>query len=162
MRIEVVWGTGEGRTDLGAYDAALADAGVGNYNLVSLSSVVPPDAAVSAVGTHERAYPVGAPVAVVFAEARATAGARAAAGLGWTLAEEGGVIVETEAPSTAECRAFLDAALADARDCREWDWHGQETVVRSVAPDEDSGRHGAVVVAAVYGPLEYAADDAAD
>lgn len=34
-------GTGEGPTPLAAFDAALPDAGVANYNLLCLSSVIP-------------------------------------------------------------------------------------------------------------------------
>lgn len=37
-------GTGEGPTPLAAFDAALMDAGVANYNLLCLSSVIPPNA----------------------------------------------------------------------------------------------------------------------
>ena len=35
-------GIGEGATELDAFDAALCDAGVGNYNLVCVSSILPP------------------------------------------------------------------------------------------------------------------------
>ncbi len=35
-------GTGEGKTSLTAFDAALFDAGVGNLNLVRVSSILPP------------------------------------------------------------------------------------------------------------------------
>lgn len=156
MRIEVVWGAGEGRTDLGAFDVALADAGVANYNLVTFSSVVPPDATVATVGTHEAFYPVGAPVGVVLAATHAEPGERAAAGLGWALAEEGGVFMEACDPSPGACRERIQAALADAQDARDWNWHHDETVIRSVAPDIDADRHGAVVVVAMYGPLTYA------
>lgn len=37
-------GSGEGDTPLTAFDAALLDAGLGNYNLVKLSSIMPPGA----------------------------------------------------------------------------------------------------------------------
>ncbi len=37
-------GSGEGDSPLTAFDAALLDAGVGNYNLVKLSSIMPPGA----------------------------------------------------------------------------------------------------------------------
>ena len=39
--IEVTFGTGKGQTELSAFDAALFDAGIGNYNLLHLSSVIP-------------------------------------------------------------------------------------------------------------------------
>ncbi len=37
-------GRGEGDTALTAFDAALLDAGLGNYNLVKMSSIMPPGA----------------------------------------------------------------------------------------------------------------------
>ncbi len=37
-------GRGDGETQLTAFDAALLDAGLGNYNLVKMSSVMPPGA----------------------------------------------------------------------------------------------------------------------
>lgn len=40
----MVAGQGEGKTELTAFDAALIDAGVSHYNLVKLSSIMPPDA----------------------------------------------------------------------------------------------------------------------
>ena len=42
MKIIVTSGTGEGPTSLAAFDAALLDAGVANYNLICLSSIIPP------------------------------------------------------------------------------------------------------------------------
>ncbi len=49
--IRVVWGTATGPTALAAYDAALAEAGVHNYNLISLSSVIPTEPAIEVTGT---------------------------------------------------------------------------------------------------------------
>ncbi|MCL6580731.1 MAG: arginine decarboxylase, pyruvoyl-dependent [Firmicutes bacterium] len=43
----VVTGVGEGETELTAFDAALLDAGLGNYNLVKMSSIMPPGARLS-------------------------------------------------------------------------------------------------------------------
>jgi arginine decarboxylase len=42
MKIVVTAGTGEGPTAVAAFDAALRSAGVENYNLISLSSIIPP------------------------------------------------------------------------------------------------------------------------
>jgi arginine decarboxylase len=44
LDIHLASGTGEGPTGLAAFDAALMDAGVANYNLLCLSSVIPPNA----------------------------------------------------------------------------------------------------------------------
>ena len=42
MRIEVASGTGQGATEVGAYDAAAVNMGVENYNQIRLTSVIPP------------------------------------------------------------------------------------------------------------------------
>src|SRR3989304_6209352 len=44
MKIFLTHGKGEGATKLAAFDAALWDAGIANYNLIKLSSVIPDDA----------------------------------------------------------------------------------------------------------------------
>jgi len=153
MRIDVVWGSAEGRTELGAFDRALAGAGVHDYNLVRLSSVVPQGATVVEAGRVDREHPVGTPVGVVLADRTADEpGATVAAGVGWALAEEGGVFMEAGGDSVEACRASIEASLADARDRRDWDWQLDcETVVRSQTVEETA----AVVVGAVYGPLAH-------
>ena len=42
MTIYIASGVGIGKTPLSAFDAALKDAGVYNFNLITLSSVIPP------------------------------------------------------------------------------------------------------------------------
>lgn len=161
MPIEVVWGTGAARTELGAFDAALSDANVHNYNLIELSSIVPEGAAVDRVGALEPGrWTTGDLLAVVVASrTSSTAGDRVAAGLGWELAAEGGVFMENDAPTVEACERRLDANLADAKRIRDWDWTGDQKkkVVDHVV---DSGA-GAAVVAAVFHPISdgHRADD---
>lgn len=42
-RFWIVSGTGTGNTSLTAFDAAVLNAGIGNFNLVKVSSIVPPN-----------------------------------------------------------------------------------------------------------------------
>jgi arginine decarboxylase len=152
--IELVWGHGDAGTPLSAFDAALAGAGIHNYNLVTYSSVIPPDRSVVRAGQAEADYGIGAPVGVVLAGAETTqSNETVAAGLGWVCAEEGGVLMESTAGSAAAVRADLHEKLADAKATRDWNWRGDaELEVREHTVD----RTGAVVVGAVYGPLAYA------
>ncbi|MFB6194882.1 MAG: pyruvoyl-dependent arginine decarboxylase [Haloplanus sp.] len=152
--IEVVWGHADAGTPLSAFDAALAGAGLHNYNLVTYSSIVPPDRPVVEVGRVEETYGVGTPVGVVCSvNERARTNDTVAAGLGWLCAEEGGVMMESTAGSAAACRTDLREKLADAREIRDWNWRDDaEMRVHEHTVD----RTGAVVVAAVYGPLAYA------
>ncbi|MFB6281454.1 MAG: pyruvoyl-dependent arginine decarboxylase [Haloferacaceae archaeon] len=150
--IVVVAGVGDGATELGAFDAALADAGLHNYNLVPLSSVVPPG---RPVVTRDRFPPdrglgVGDAVAVVLARGTAVGGDRVAAGLGWATAAEGGVFFEADGATEAECEDDIAAELDGARARRDWDWREEGT--RTAVHRAD--RPAAAVVAAVFGPIE--------
>lgn len=153
MEIELVWGSAEGETPLSAFDAALAAAGIHDYNLVTYSSVVPADATVREVGTHDGRFDVGAPVGAVLAEnVSAVANTTVVAGLGWATAAEGGVFYEATADSVSNCRDLLSSGLAEARSLRDWDWDGDAQFRFCEHAVEGTG---AAVVAAVYGPLAY-------
>ncbi len=117
--ITVRTSAGDGRTHLSAFDHALLDAGVGDYNLLTLSSVIPPGSRIVAwdttvddglSGTHgDRLYCV---VAAAYAD---EPGAHAWAGLGWVVDPEtrAGLFVEHTATSEAELRRQLDTSLDD-------------------------------------------------
>ncbi len=99
MDIYVVTGVGTGKTTLSAFDGALKDAGVYNYNLVGLSSVVPPNSRViksKSYQTPPEEY--GDKLYVVKAEIRSyEVGKFLAAGIGWYQWDDGrGVFVEHE------------------------------------------------------------------
>lgn len=101
LTIDIVAGSGVGQTSLSAFDAALFACGAHNFNLIALSSVIPPGATIvprerfvaapDGGGFGDRLY-------VVKAEMRAeTPGTVLAAGLGWfQLADRRGLFVEHE------------------------------------------------------------------
>lgn len=153
MDIEIVWGIGEARTTLGSFDRALSDANIHNYNLVSLSSIIPEGANVVERGELEAGrWDVGDVVAVVMAEATGTEpGEKIAAGLGWMEAEEGGVFMEHACSTREECEHELRRNLEDARGTRDWTWTGdpRTKIVEATVEEVTS-----VVTAAVYRPLE--------
>lgn len=152
--IRVVWGTGSGPTALAAYDAALAGAGVENYNLVTVSSIVPANVTVESVGTAPDLGPVGNRLTVV--EARATVGAdggEAAAGLAWAVGPGPGLFYEEGGTfDRSTCRRRLDDGLAAGRDLRDWpiDVTGQR-IVTVRAPETG---FASTVVLGVYGRSE--------
>ena len=99
MEIQIVTSSGEGRTLLSAFDSALQNAGVSNYNLIVLSSIIPP----SSTLVKKRMYTTppeefGHRLYVVRAEMRSNeAGKFIAAGVGWYQLEDGrGYFVEHE------------------------------------------------------------------
>lgn len=118
MNIHLASGIGTGPTTLSAFDAALNDAGVANYNLIRLSSVIPPsttivqhtdtiDVALLPGGWGDRLY-------VVMAEQRVeTPNEEAWAGIGWVQDKETGkgLFVEHEGGSEAKIRADITQSL---------------------------------------------------
>ena len=113
MEINVVNGVGEGQTELSAFDAALKDSGVYNYNIMYLSSVIPAGAVVKEKGRlYDMPGKVGDRLYLVMAQERSSKVAESVgAGIGWYyFGTEGGVFVEheTKGNSPAEVREKLD------------------------------------------------------
>lgn len=86
MEIYVTIGCGTGNTPLAAFDAALISAGIGNFNLLTLSSVIPPASTIILCDKYvadQDKY--GQRLYVVMARQQEDqAGRIAVAGLGWT------------------------------------------------------------------------------
>lgn len=101
----MVSSTGTGKTLLSAFDSALKNAGVYNYNLIILSSVIPFGAQVSKqTMVKDAGGQIGDRLYVVKADIRnATPGRIIASGLGWYfLKNGGGVFVEHEEDGITE------------------------------------------------------------
>lgn len=99
MVIQVISATGVGKTPLSAFDNALKNTGVYNYNLIALSSIIPTGAKVIKAKQYDANPPVlGNRLYVVKADIRSSQSDKAiAAGLGWYfLKNGGGVFVEHE------------------------------------------------------------------
>jgi arginine decarboxylase len=134
--LPVVAGTGTGSTSLAAFDAALRDVGVANFNLVRLSSVIPPRTHVDTTGRApmpegcwgDRLYCVYA------AQHADRAGEEAWAGIGWVqrLDGGGGLFVEHEGPTEALLTSAIEASLADLVAGRPEEFGEVHTVVTGV------------------------------
>lgn len=115
MRISVVAGVGVGQTSLSAFDDALWRCGAHNYNLIALSSVIPPASRIALIERHVADENVfGDRLYVVKAEARSVSpGAIIAAGVGWfQWGHDQGVFVEHEIESPDGTRHDVKAELA--------------------------------------------------
>jgi arginine decarboxylase len=118
MNLYLAKAIGRGSTELAAFDAALIGAGVANFNLIRLSSVIPPNARIveldrcpfAAEGTWgDRLY-------AVYAENRTRVpGHQVWAGVGWCQDRETGrgLFVEHEGSDEREVRAQISASLKD-------------------------------------------------
>lgn len=159
MRIEVASGVGSGPTELAAFDAALIAAGVANFNLVVLSSVIPPGSEV--VPRTEPVTPGGAwgdRLYVVLAQERvATRNAEAWAGLGWVQEETSGrgLFVEHHGSSRAEVEHDITDSLETL--CRN---RGEQFGAPHVQVTGTSCHEGAAcaLVVATYGSASWAVE----
>lgn len=129
MKIHLATGIGSGPTTLSAFDAALNDAGIANYNLLRLSSVIPPDTeivkhqngidpSVMPGGWGDRLY-------VVMAEQRVQKpNVEAWAGIGWVQEKESGkgLFVEHEGTSEQAVRSDIKQSLTALMDTRNVDF----------------------------------------
>lgn len=149
--IRILDGSATGQTALSAYDAALADAGIHNYNLVTLSSVIPADATLARAEEAPDLGPIGARLDVVEGAATVAGPATVRAGLAWTRTESGaGLFYETGGETDeATIRERLDRGITEGRRLRGWGEGDIETLVtRATAED---GGYAAAVVLATYG-----------
>jgi arginine decarboxylase len=121
LQITVRRGIGEGPTELAAFDAALVAAGVANFNLIALSSVIPPGADVHDV-RRPSAHPGtwGDCLYVVMAQHRtSTPGVEVWAGIGWTTtASAGGLFVEHDGTNRRAVEAAIELSLEALRSHR--------------------------------------------
>lgn len=117
-KIYVVSGMGQGRTELSAFDDALYKAGIANFNLIYLSSVIPPDlkpkvvsnAKLNNVGKGERLY------VVMSSYATSEKGKGVWAGVGWVLSKKKGnpgLFVEHHGGTKKEVEVLIKQSLED-------------------------------------------------
>ncbi|WP_276252475.1 pyruvoyl-dependent arginine decarboxylase [Halomontanus rarus] len=153
--IRIVWGSASAPTKMASYDAALAEAGICNYNLVSVSSVIPADVDVEAVGTAPDLGPAGERLTVVEARATTAGPGRVSAALSWVQSADGGpgLFYETAGEmDSADVRTRVREGLAAGQELREWEF-GQPAD-RIETREAKSGRYTTAVVLAVYGESE--------
>jgi len=132
-QIPVLRATGTGGTTLSAFHEALVAVDLGHYNLVRLSSVIPPDTSVDATG--KAPVPVGEwgdRMYCVYAEQRTTeVGEEAWAGVGWVqrLDGRGGLFVEHEGTSEAFVTNAIRTSLGDLVAGREDEYSAPDWVL---------------------------------
>jgi|SRR5436853_824433 len=114
MKIIVASGTGEGPTAVAAFDAALLNAGVANYNLIPLSSIIPPGSIVERATYRPPPDEYGHRLYVVMARHdELVIGREAWAGVGWAQERESGrgLFVEVHASDKDSVQTAITASL---------------------------------------------------
>lgn len=156
MRIVVASGVGEGPTHIAAFDAALFDAGVANYNLIQLSSIIPPGCVVERARYETPDAEYGRRLYVVMTRCHAhQPGAMAWAGVGWAQERPGdgrGLFVELHGESEQAVCAGLTASLEAMTARRERSFG---PIQHQLAGIECRGRPVCALVVAVYASEEW-------
>ena len=113
--IRITSGVGEGDTTLSAFDSALWHASIANYNLVRLSSVIPPKSTIKLESPEIKESSFGNKLYCVVADQReAIFGREAWAGLGWVQTRDGrGLFVEHHGASQCEVMRLIKNSLTN-------------------------------------------------
>ena len=151
--IQVVSGIGFGPTKLAAFDAALRHAQIANFNLIHLSSIIPPGSTV-VVPEEGRTNPTpggwGDRLYVVISDLRVdTRYEEAVAGIGWVQDEETGrgLFCEHAGHTEREVRRDILATLSSLTAGRTESFGPPQVVVRTTVC---AGEPTCALVAAVF------------
>lgn len=133
MEIHLTSGTGTAPTSLAAFDKALQHAGIANFNLVYLSSVIPPD---SKLVRDHHPLPTfglwGDRLYVVIAQQSVSEiGSEAWAGIGWVQDQFSGrgLFVEHQGSSRQFVEMQIEASLRSMVSSRRSDWSSPDALV---------------------------------
>ena len=140
MRIRIASGAARGPTQLGAFDAALQRAGVENYNLIPLSSVIPPGAVLERARITTPPSEYGHRLYVVLAKHETSqVGEEAWAGLGWTQESESGrgLFVEIHGSSRRAVEVEINATLDGMKQSRPYDYGKNESEIVGTVCEDD-------------------------
>ena len=120
MKIYVTSGTGTAKTEMGAFDKALHDAEIANYNIITLSSIIPPDTEIipEMPGLNKDEYGHRL-YAVLSRKTEIEKGEYACAGLGWMQDRTGkGLFVEHSGSSEEEVKEIIAATFDSMKSYR--------------------------------------------
>lgn len=148
--IRITTGMGRGPTSLAAFDAALRDAGIANYNLIYLSSVIPTGSTLERAKYVTPIEEYGHRLYIVMARQDAqAAGETAWAGLGWTQEEVTGrgLFVELHGVSRPQLEREIEATLGAMIASRPLDYGPIETELSGI---ESRGEPVCALAIAVY------------
>ncbi len=120
LKIKVTAGKAEGATLIDAFDAALKEANIHNYNIIHLSSVIPFGSIVEEGKPSPNINQIGHRLYAVLSEMRVDEkGKYACAGLGWVQNEKGeGLFVEMQGSSEEEVKDKIQKSLRSMIDRR--------------------------------------------
>ena len=151
MLIRITTGTGEGPTLQAAFDAALRSAGVANYNLLELSSVIPTGSRIERRKPSSSAGEYGHRLYVVVSRRlERERGKTAWAGLGWTQDQSSGrgLFVEIEGSSLGQVEREIEQTLEAMKSARPIPYGENQSEIAGI---ECRGNPVCALAVAVYG-----------
>jgi arginine decarboxylase len=158
--ITVTSAVGSGVTGLSAFDAALDNAGIGNFNLVQLSSVIPAGSSIEdldgAAATVDGEW--GDRLYVVMAKAEVEEiGDEAWAGIGWVQQEDSrkGLFVEHSSPTKSHLQSELMNSLGSMRERRHEHF---ESTRYHLCGTVCAGQPACAVVVAIFEPQAWVSE----
>lgn len=121
-KVYITGGTGEGKTKVSAFDTALAQAGIADYNLIYLSSIIPEGSVVEVKRLKPKEDEYGRRLYVVIARCdQNVAGKEAWAGLGWVQDRQGrGLLAEHIGENKATVARLIRNSLSDMKKLRRY------------------------------------------
>ena len=152
MEIYISGAFGSGGTPMSAFDDALLKAGVANFNLVRLSSVIPPGSRVVVAKPKFGPPDFGQKLVCVYAaEWARTKGESAYGGIGWIIDhEQKGLFVEHEGRSRPEVEKAIKCSLTEMI-ARRPGFRGKRFTVRhKIVGGRSTGQHRCALVVAAY------------
>jgi len=151
-KIYVTCGIGKGLTDISAFDAALINAGIANYNLIYLSSVIPKGSKIEIKKLKPKKTEYGRKLYVVIARCdQDISGKEAWAGLGWSQDRMGrGLFVEHKSENREAVIRLIRNSLKDMKKLRPLRPYKYGRINYSVTGIKCKNKPVCAVVAAVY------------
>jgi arginine decarboxylase len=159
MKIIMTAGRGEGNTTLSAFDAALKEAGILNYNIIRLTSVIPPGTEVVEGKWPNGPAEHGKKLYTVLSDIRTDLLGRAiAAGIGWYQDKDGrGIFAEhtdiieslNEKEAERNVRQKIQTTIEDLCKHRGYKFE-QKKLKMLVLSTEVTNKPTCTLVAAVY------------
>jgi arginine decarboxylase len=122
MDIRITYGSANAPTELGAFDKALYEAGIANYNLIKLSSILPENSnvIVEKINWNEKEFGYKL-YCVLSSQTEKEIGKEAWAGIGWVKCLDGsnkGLFVEHHGGSEKEVSDLIDGSLTSMKTYR--------------------------------------------
>lgn len=123
MEIIITWGLGVGKTELAAFDKALHEANIGDFNLIKLTSIIPPRSTISLRRYKLQDIKFGHKAYVVLSSGVETRPEHEIwAGLGWLTEKKSsrGIIVEQKGGKREQVIRKIKDTLLSMRSCRPY------------------------------------------